>query len=154
MNANVSGTGNNNKQLFMILGIGCAVLAVVCICFVILMVTIGGSTIAGVFALTQPAADAGETFMNALKDAKYADAYAMCSPSLQKTLVSAQGLQRLIENGKARPTQWSFTSRNINNGVADLSGSVTMVGAEGTVKLTLVQVGNEWKISSFDMKPK
>jgi hypothetical protein len=151
MSANAS--GGNNKRLFMILGIGCAAIVVLCICVVVFMVLIGGTTVFGVLGVTQPAADAGEAFMTALKNSDYAGAYALCAPDLQTKLVNAQGLQRLVEGGKARPTKWSFNSRNIDNGQAELTGTVTMVGAEGTVSLSLIQVGDQWKIIAFNLKP-
>jgi hypothetical protein len=146
-----SAGGNKNKRTFLIIGGGCALVAVLCICVFVAIFVLG---LGGGLALTQPAADAGEAFMTALKDSNYAGAYALCTPDLQAKLVNAQGLQRLVENGKARPTVWSFSSRNVNNNQAELSGTVTMVGAEGTVSLSLIQVGDAWKVNGFDLKPK
>ncbi|MDE3090573.1 MAG: hypothetical protein KGJ80_14425, partial [Chloroflexota bacterium] len=89
-----------------------AVVVGLCICC---FVAIIGISILGGFGLTQPAADAGEKFMQSLKVGDYDTAYALCHPSLQQKLGGAQGLKRLVENGKAQPTTWNFTSRNVDN---------------------------------------
>jgi hypothetical protein len=152
--ANVSGAGNNNRRLFLMVGLGCAALALVCIVIVGLLVVIGGGTVFGVLSVTQPAADAGESFMTALKNGNYADAYALCSPALQRSLVNTQGLQRMVQSGKAQPTQWSFNSRKIDSDVATLTGDATLTSGAGTVRLTLVKVGDAWKIDAFSLNPK
>ncbi len=154
MKANASGAGNNNRRLFLLVGLGCAALALVCILVVGALVVIGGGTTLGVLSVTQPAADAGESFMTALKIGNYADAYALCSPALQSKLVNTQGLQRMVQSGKAQPTQWSFNSRKIESAVATLTGDATLTGGEGTVRLTLVKVGDAWKIDAFSLNPK
>ena len=139
-------TGSNNRKWLMIGGIGCAAVFLLCICIVVAAFALG-------MLGTQPSADAGEAFMTALKNSDYAGAYALCAPDLQNKLVNAQGLQRLVEGGKARPTVWSFSSRNVTNGQAELSGTVTMVGGQGTVTLSLIQVGDQWKIIAFNLQP-
>lgn len=112
-------------------------------------IVLGGVITFGVLSATQPVSDVGESFMNALKNGNYAGAYALCSPALQKSLVNAQGLQRSIESGKARPTQWSFNSRNVNADVATLSGDATLTGSAGTVRLSLVKVNGAWKVTGL-----
>ena len=137
----------NSKKILLIVGGGA--LACLCLCIVIAAVAfISGS------ALTQPAADVGEKFMQALKDANYDAAFATFHPALQKELGNAQGLRRATESGKARPSKWNFTSRNINNNDGTLEGTVTMVGGEGTVTIELVKTGDAWKIIRFDLQAK
>ena len=127
-----------------------AVVVGLCICCFVAI--IGFSSVGG-FGLTQPAADAGEKFMQSLKSGDYATAYALCHPSLQQKFGSAQGLKQLVENGQARPTTWNFTSRNIENAQAHLEGTVTMQGGKGTVTIDLVQVGSDWKVIGFNLQP-
>jgi hypothetical protein len=141
----------SNRKTLTYVAIGCGVVAVLCICAFIAVFALG---LGGALALTQPAADTGEAFMTALKNGDYAGAYKLCAPSLQRELGSAQRLQQLIEGGRARPTQWAFTSRDVNNDRAALTGTVTMIGGEGTVALSLINTGGEWKIVAFDLKAK
>ncbi len=137
-----------NKRTVLIVA---AVAAALCLCC---FVAIIGFSIVGGLGLTQPAADVGEKFMQSLKTGDYDTAFALCHPSLQQKLGNAQGLKRLIENGKAQPTIWSFTSRNVDNDQAHLEGTVTMLGAEGTVTLDLVKLESDWKVIGFNLKQK
>jgi hypothetical protein len=74
---------------------------------------------------------------------------------LQKELGSAQNLNTRIKNGRVQPTAWTFSSRNINSDTGQLEGTVTFTGnREGTVRLVLMQVSGEWKISGFNLKEK
>jgi hypothetical protein len=82
-------------------------------------------------------------------------AYNLCTPALQRELQNARALETRVKNGKVQPTQWSFSSRNISGDQAQLDGSVTFVGnKEGTVRLTLTQVGGEWKVVGFNLREK
>ena len=137
-----------NRKTILIIGGVILALCLVCVCIIVAAVALG-------FGATQPAATAGENFMTALKNGDVAGAYNLCTPALQRELGSAQGMQTRITNGRVQPTQWSFSSRNINNDTAQLDGTVTFTGnREGNVTLVLAQVGGEWKISGFNLKEK
>jgi hypothetical protein len=102
--------------------------------------------------LTQPVVNSGDAFMTALKTSNYAQAYALCTPELQRELGSVSGMETLV--GTDQPTQWNWTSRSIRNGVGRLDGSLTYAdGKTGTVHIEFTQVGNDWKIVSFRMDP-
>ncbi len=73
---------------------------------------------------------------------------------MQQKLGGALGLRRLVESGKAQPSKWSFTSRNVNDDEGELQGTATLAGGEGTVTLELVKVGSDWKIIAFSLKAK
>ncbi|CAG0956950.1 hypothetical protein ANRL3_00617 [Anaerolineae bacterium] len=133
------------KTILIIGGIG----VLLCVC---LFVVIIGIAVVGGLGMTQPTADVGEKFMTALKTGDYDTAYGLCHPALQQKLGGASGLKRLVESGKAQPSKWNFSSRNVNNDEGTLEGTVTMAGGEGTVKLELVKVGSDWKIVSFNLK--
>ena len=91
--------------------------------------------------------------MSALKTSNDAQAYALCGPDLQKELGGVTGMSALVRDH--RPTQWSWSSRSIRNGVGRLDGSFTYSdGKSGEVHITLRQVGNDWRIVSFRMNPK
>lgn len=137
-----------NRRTLVIIA-GSLVALCLCLCIVII-----GVAFVGGFLGTQPVADLGEKFMQSLKSGDYAAAYNLCHPSLQQKLGSAQGLQRLVENGKAKPSNWNFSTRNIDNDQGHMEGTVTMQGGEGTVTLDFVKSGNDWKIIAFDLKAK
>ena len=88
--------------------------------------------------------------MSALKTGNYADAYALCTPDLQKQLGSASRIASLSQNH--RPAQWSWSSRSVRNGVGYLDGPFTYTdGKAGNAHLVLHQVGKDWKLSSFNL---
>jgi hypothetical protein len=126
--------------------IGCGGLLLVCI--LIAVVAAAGGIVG-----TQPVADAGNAFLNALKQSNYDQAYSLCSPELQTKLGSAQQLKATVEQGKAQPVSWSFNSRSMSGNSGDLEGSVTMIGGvKGTVTLSLVKSGGAWKIIGFNLQ--
>lgn len=134
----------NKKVILIIVG----VVALFCVCAIVGVVLFGGA----IFATTQPAVDVGDQFMNALKGGNYDAAFATFHPALQQKVGNAQGLKRLIESGKAQPTKWSFTSRNVNNDTASLEGTVSMTGGDGALSIELLKVNDGWKITAFNLK--
>lgn len=136
----------NRKTILIIAGV------VVLLCIGLIVLAVAGGVIGGL-ALTQPAASTGDTFMTALKDGNYDQAYMLCSEGLQQEVGSVQRLEQLIKGGNVQPTKWSFTSRNTSGDQAELTGSVTFTGERsGTVQLVLEKVGSEWKVSGFHLK--
>jgi hypothetical protein len=138
-----------NKRTVMIAAVA---IVGVCLCCVVVgagITLLGG---VGIFGATQPVADVGEKFMQSLKAADYQTAYAQLHPTLQKKIGTPQDLRKMVESGKAQPTKWTFTTRDIENEEAHLEGSVTMAGGEGTVTLDLIKVGNDWKVISFNLE--
>jgi type II secretory pathway pseudopilin PulG len=99
----------------------------------------------------------GNAFMTALKDAKYAAAYALFVPELQQKVGQAADLQKMIEDNRAQPSQWSFTSFNPSTDknktqTTKVEGSVTyQEGRKGAVTLEMIKVGEEWKLTSFNL---
>lgn len=136
-----------NKKILLILGAVGLGLCVVCVIFVAAIVLLG-------VGATQPAADAGEAFMTALKEGNYQKAYSLCSPALQRELGgNAAGLERLIKNGRVEPTAWTFTSRNIEGDSGELTGTATFTGnRQGTVRVTLNQSGGTWQVVGFNLR--
>ncbi len=133
-----------------------AAIAIVGVCLCCVVVGAGFTLLGGIgiFNATQPVADVGEKFMQSLKNGDYQSAHALLHPALQQKIGTPQDLRRMVESGKAQPTKWNFTTRNIENDQAHLEGSVTMTGAEGVVTLDLQKSGNDWKIIAFNLKPK
>ncbi|MCA1554415.1 MAG: hypothetical protein LC737_08555, partial [Chloroflexi bacterium] len=98
-------------------------------------------------------------FMNKLKAGDWSGAYALCTPTLQKELASAQALGKKITDGKAQPTSWSFEDYSTitpTSSDAQIDGSASFSGNRtGTLRLVLDRVGaNQWKISGFNLQPK
>ncbi|HYP41442.1 MAG TPA: hypothetical protein VEX13_13870 [Chloroflexia bacterium] len=110
-------------------------------------------TFLGIFLLTttlvQPIVNVGDNFMAALKTNNDTQAYALCAPDLQTELGSPAGISSLVVPDN-RPTQWSWSTRSIRNGVGRLEGSFTSTdGKRGTVQITLSEADSDWKITSF-----
>lgn len=135
----------HSRRRWLLWTLGLGLLVVVIAAFVTILIIV-------ISAFTQPVVTAGDAFMSALKTGNYTQAYALCTPELQKELDSVSGMATLVEPNK--PAQWSWSSRSIRNGVGQLDGSLTYAdGKTGTVHLVLNQVGGDWKIASFSMNP-
>ncbi len=98
--------------------------------------------------LTQPVVNAGNGFMSALKAGNYDQAYALCTPDLQRQVGGIPEMKTLV--AETRPTRWSWGSRSIQNDVGRLDGSFSYPdGRTGSVHLALSRVGSDWRVSSF-----
>ncbi len=142
---------SNRSRIILLVGIGCGALLLLCAAAGAI---IGGLSIGGAMVLSQPIMDTGDAFMGALRDGDYATAYALASPQLQRELVNAQALQFMVERERVKPLRWSFSSRSIVNDTGVLEGSASMSGGEGTARLTLVKVGDAWRVRSVNLKLK
>ena len=100
-----------------------------------------------------PVTTAGDSFMGALRDGNYSQAFDLCTPDLQRAVVDVAGLQAKIEQNKKQPKSWNFNSRNQNNSQASFTGTATYAdGSNGNVSLNFIQAGNVWKVDGFDFK--
>ncbi len=128
--------------------------AIIGVCLCCAVVAVGFTVMGGlgILGITQPVADVGDKFMQSLKDGNYTAAHAMMHPALQQKIGTPQDLKRMVESGKAQPTKWTFTTRNIDNSEGHLEGSVTMTGGEGTVTIDLAKVGTDWKVIAFNLE--
>ncbi len=121
-------------------------------------IVLGGIVLVGglvglVFALTQPLADAGDAFMAALRDERYAAAFELCTPALQREVGSPQGLERRARSGNLRPTSWLFHRRKVNLGTGRLEGKAALAGGgSAQVRLLFDQVGGDWKVSGLTFR--
>ena len=110
-----------------------------------------GSIIMGVLGLTQPAVDAGNNFMTALRDDNYDRAFELCAPSLQEEVGNAQALEDALSS--KQPVTWSINSRNIEGDLATLEGTTTYAGDEpGTLEMELRKVCNDWRVSFINLR--
>jgi hypothetical protein len=99
----------------------------------------------------------GDAFLTALKDEDYDQAYALFVPELQQQIGEVADLQSMIQDNMAQPDEWEWTSFKQSTGeggvqTASLEASLTYLeGREGAVTLTLVKIGEEWKLTSFNL---
>ena len=98
----------------------------------------------------------GDAFMTALKDGNYEQAYSLFVPELQKEVGAASNLQTMIKSNNAQPEKWSFNSFNVatknQTQTATMSGNVTYKdGRKGAVTLEMVKVGQDWKMTKFNL---
>lgn len=120
----------------------------------IILVVLAGLAVLGValfFILKSalgPVLDAGDAFMGALRDRNDSQAYAAAAPDLQQRLGSVGGLTVTVD--AYRPSQWSWSTRSVRNGIGDLSGSVTYQGGNrGSAELRLGKVDGTWRVTAF-----
>ena len=126
----------------VLLGCGLAVVAAI---------VLGAGIFFFVMRLTGPVADTGDRFMTALQNQRYADALALCTPSLQTDVEGKGGLATMAERYKIRPSAWSYSSRSVKNNLGELSGTATY--ADGTAharRLTFAKSGGDWKVNGFN----
>ena len=108
----------------------------------------GGLAILGA---TQPAVDTSTNFMTAIKDSNWQAATNLCTPDLQREIAQQGGMQRFIEGNRVKPESWNFTSRNVNNNTAEVSGTAVFTGGrKRTVEVNLVNTSG-WKITSISL---
>ncbi len=135
---------SDTKKLFLIIG-GVAGL------FVVLIVAIGG----GIFWLFWEATSAPvrvtREHLDAINQEDYPRAYGLLSASLKAEL----SLEDFTNHVRANPqifktSDSTFSSRNIENDVCTLRGTVTSTeGGKTPVRVTLVKEGGEWRIRGF-----
>jgi hypothetical protein len=95
-----------------------------------------------------PVIDAGDAFLGALRDHNDSQAYAAAAPELQRRLGSVGGLTVTVD--AYRPSQWSWSTRSVRNGIGNLSGSVTwQSGNRGTAELSLSKIDGTWRVTAF-----
>lgn len=116
--------------------------------FVVVILASVGIVLAVIFAAVQPIMGTGDNFMAALRDGNYDAAFDLLTPELQNELRDARGLEEKM--GGKQPASWD--QRNFR--VYDLAASghylVTLKSGERVSStLSLRQVGDKWKVSSF-----
>ena len=136
-------SGGGGRRLALIIGIG--VLA--CVGFIVAIIAI-------VFVFTQGAVNTANDFLGAMRDERYEDAVALMTIDLQDELGSASDFRVFINENNARPVEWSISSRERTNDVADLSGTVTLAGGnQRRLELTLVKENAGWRVARFFFNP-
>jgi len=105
-----------------------------------------------VFNVTAGVVDAGDAFMKKLQAKDYPGAISMCTPALQTELGGAEGLQKGVEGSNLTPTDWSFSSRSINNGTGKVEGTLTSSdGRSHPVRLVMESENDTWKITGVSI---
>jgi hypothetical protein len=103
------------------------------------------------------AAQVGIDFLTKLKSSDWPGAYNLCTPDLQKEVVSASELSKRITSGGAQPVSGVLTTfSDIAPGDADtqIDGTGTFGSNRvGTIRLVLDRAGSSWRISGFNLKP-
>jgi hypothetical protein len=138
-----------NKKMWIIILVIVGVLVLCCALIGLFVLVTGGTAVGAALGLTQPAVDTGNEFMQALKDENYELAFDLCAPNIQEELGSAEGLQEFIEIADRQPEKWKFSSRSVENDVADLSGPATFRFGEATLTLQLTKIDDSWKVNTF-----
>ncbi|MCS6802535.1 MAG: hypothetical protein RMM58_06510 [Chloroflexota bacterium] len=144
----------SNRNRNLLIGGGCALVVLCLLCVGGIAVT-GGLAAFGIGAAFGPVETAANNFMSGLRDGNWQQAYSQMDPALQREVGNVSQFQQLITRGQAVPESWNWTRRDINNDIADWSGSAQFkTGRSGTVELRLRRSGDDWKVISFDLQPR
>lgn len=105
----------------------------------------------GVWFLVAPVSEAGDNFLIEVKEGDFATAYTMCHSDLKADLASAEDLQGFFAQNAPNITGWNFNSRNLDNNVGSLIGSVELADSSSRrIELYLLKEDGEWKISGIN----
>ena len=95
-----------------------------------------------------PLVESGDRFMTALRDGNFQQAHALATPALQRELGDPQRMGANV--GRYQPGEWSWSHRQVRNGIGSLEGSVTYRGGfDGRARLELNQVDGEWRVAAY-----
>jgi hypothetical protein len=136
---------DTNKRLR---GIIVTVLLVTFASCIMLSLCVGGIVYVSV-RLTQPAADQGSAFLQAIASENDEAAYALLTPDVQAEFDSPAGLGQSLRERGIRPDRWTW-SRNVENNSAQLDANVIMAdGSQRQTTITLTWDGEQWRINGF-----
>lgn len=123
--------------------IGCGCLALACIGFALFFGGIAGIAIAA----TQPAADAAKRHVDLVRGGQVDAAYQETSQAF-KSGTDRQEFQAFVEQNQAlyTATDLSFTSRNVQNQTATLSGTAKGPQGEVAIGFVLVHENDAWRV--------
>ena len=138
-----SGGGNN---LGRVVRLGLLALAGLC---GMSMLCVGGFVYV-IYRSTQPVADVGNTFLQAIADEDYEAAFSTFSDGLQSEYGSAEELGATLREQNIDPQRWSFSSRSVDTETGELGSTVVMAnGAARDVTIRLRWSGTLWLIEFF-----
>lgn len=109
-----------------------------------------GIIFAVVFTATQGVVDAGDAFMVALQEQRIDDAYAMFAPELQAEISFADFD---VTFGSSTYTSWSFNSREIENNLGQVSGTLLSDGVDYTMMLGFINNETGWQLIRYEFVP-
>lgn len=111
-----------------------------------------GLVLGVVFYATSGATQAADEFFAAGREGDYVAAYNLTSAELRNDTNPSGVEEYLKANGLDRVTDTSWSSRSIQNNVANLEGSVTTEqGGTTPLKMRLVKEGESWRIALIEL---
>ena len=132
------------RILLLVVGLG----VLGCVCCAAFF-AIGGY---GLFQAGKPVIDAGNAYLQAIKDGDYAGAAAMETDTFRNSDGSAEDLSVIF--GENKPDSWNINSFNIQNSNGTASGTMTdQAGQTRNIEIYMVKEGDDWKITGFDIAP-
>lgn len=145
----MDGDGGGGSNSWKYIGIGCGVSVLIFLCVVGGCFACTAASCGGALALTQPAVDTAEGFLNDTRSGNLAAAYARTSPEFQ-------GLQPLssVSVGAFIPlvtgsTGQLSTARNLTSTTEATIGGVLTGGPTVPYAFSLEKVGEQWFIRGF-----
>jgi len=99
------------------------------------------------FYLTQGVAATADSFMQAIQEDRFEDAYALMTLELQDEV----DMDNFVESFDPMEIEsWSFSSRNVENNLGSVSGTASIDGSAYVVNLGFVNADGEWLINAYN----
>jgi hypothetical protein len=109
---------------------------------IICSVAVGGLAL----FLTQGVANEAEKFMKAIQEERLEDAYALLSPTYQENMTQSS-FEDYFSGMEVE--SWTFTSRNIENDTALVSGTAVIDGDRYMVRFLFLNIDGTWLINDY-----
>lgn len=117
---------------------------------VVMCVGIAGAVVVLVFKLLEPVSEAGNEFMNAIRDGDYQDVYALVDDRLKSVVEDTTRLESIVLEYDAQPESWNFNSQSIKNNFGEIEGTVTLEDGRTTpLLIQFVQLDGVWRVTYF-----
>lgn len=126
------------------------IVLIVILSLVILGFAFGVGTI--VWTTTAKVRSAAKSFITIAESGNVTGAYDSASEAF-RSVTTAEELGIFLETFPVEPESIKFSYISIKNGVATLSGTVTVDGEESPITFTLVKEDGYWKIVNFSLNP-
>jgi hypothetical protein len=100
----------------------------------------------------QGAKDAGDAYLQALKDGDFAAAYNLSAPTLQAQFGNPAGVQSNFAERAFFPEEWNIHDTSLEDDLGTLQASVSLTNGQRTgITLDLSKIEGDWRISRVEL---
>lgn len=118
--------------------------------FVVMIIGFIVALFAVLSSVLQPITDAGNGFLEALRDEDYETAYTYLASHLQSQVESPKLLAGYMQEYDLQPQSWFFNQQSLRNNYGTLGGGITLKnGTDVGLAINLSLEGDKWRIVYF-----